>query len=283
MPKNLWRLVRTGPLPGALNMALDEALLNSVAAGHSHPVLRLYRWDPPAVSLGYFQRGPRVVNLEYCQATGIDVVRRMTGGRAVLHDREVTYAVIAGVRGTVFSERVLDNYRRISEVLQLTLKSIGLDATMVPGRNCHTAADAAHSACFTAPSSYELICRGCKIAGSSQKRQGEVFLQHGSLPVELDPERLFRALDTVGLFAPADGGRELARKVGWINRWLDVPVTVEQVEDCLITSFATVFSAELVEQPPSDAEWRDAEELMRQRYGNRAWNLRGVAPDVLVE
>ena len=283
MPKNLWRLVRTGPLSGAMNMALDEALLKAVAAGRSNPVLRLYRWNPPAVSLGYFQRGARVVNLEYCQMAGIDVVRRMTGGRAVLHDCEVTYSIIAGVRGAGFSERVLDNYRRISEALELTLRVIGLDVRMVPGHSNHRAVDTLHSACFTAPSSYELVCRGCKIAGSSQKRQGDFFLQHGSLPVELDPGRLYRALDTVGRLASVDGGRDLARKVGWINRWLDVPVTVEQVESCLMASFAAVFSSEFAEQPPSDAEWREAEDLVRQRYGNPAWNLRGIVSESLVE
>ncbi len=258
-------------------MALDEALLNSVAAGCSHPVLRLYRWDPAAVSLGYFQRGSRVVNLPYCRAEGIDVVRRMTGGRAVLHASEVTYSVIAGVRGSGFSERVLDNYRSISLALQLTLETLGLDATLVSGRSGGPGSETTHSACFTAPSSYELLCEDCKIAGSSQKRQGEVFLQHGSLPVDLDPERLFRALDTLGRISSEEGGRALAQKVGWINRWLDHPVTVEQVEDCLIASFASVFSAELVEQAPTAAEWRDAEELVRQRYGNPAWNLRGIA------
>jgi lipoyl(octanoyl) transferase len=278
MPKNLWRLVRSGPLPGALNMALDEALLNSVAAGRSHPVLRLYRWDPPAVSLGYFQRGPRVINLAYCQAEGIDVVRRMTGGRAVLHDREVTYSIIAGVQGKDFSNRVLDNYRRISEALELTLKDIGLDVMIVSGRSHHRPGDAHHSACFAAPSSYELLCRGCKIAGSAQKCQGEVFLQHGSLPVDLDPVRLFCALDTVKRFAPMDGGRNLARKIGWINRWLDLPVTLEEVENFLIASTARVFSCAFVEQAPSDAEWRDAEDLVRQRYGNQTWNLRGIIP-----
>lgn len=283
MSKKLWRLVRTGPMSGALNMALDEALLNSVAAGGSPPVFRLYRWNPKAVSLGYFQRGEGVVNLPYCKSAGIDVVRRMTGGRAVLHDCEVTYSVIARVGDRGFSERVLDNYRLISETLQLALESVGLDVSIVPGRNHRRASESSHSACFTAPSSYELVCRGCKIAGSSQKRQGEVFLQHGSLPVDLDTEMLFAALDTGGRLSKTEGGRELARKVGWINRWLDVPVTVHRVEECLMASFARVLSAELIEQPPCDAEWCNAEKLVRARYGNCAWNLRGIAAAGFVE
>jgi len=275
MATTSWRVIRTGPLAGALNMALDEALLKAVAVGASKPVLRLYRWNPPAVSLGYFQRGAQVVNLEYCRNAGIDVVRRMTGGRAILHDREVTYSIIAGVRGADFSERVLDNYRQISKVLQLTLEAVGLKAELVPGR-LNRNPNLSHSACFTAPSSYELIFRGCKVAGSAQKRQGEYFLQHGSIPVDLDPEMLFCALDTAGRMSPGEGGQDLARKIGWINRWREKPVTIDEVENQLIASFASVFPGGLGEQPPSETEWRAAEELVWQRYGDPAWNLKGI-------
>jgi lipoate-protein ligase A len=274
MDKELWRLARTGPLPGALNMALDEALLNAVGAGRSRPVLRLYRWRPAAVSLGYFQRGAQVVNRDACRAMGVDVVRRMTGGRAVLHDRELTYAVMADARGGLFSARVLDNYRRIAEVLRRTLRSFGLEVVMAPGRRSVGDGGAARSACFTAPSSFELVCHGCKIAGSAQKRQGEVFLQHGSIPVDLDPVKLFRVLDTAGAVAPAEGGRRLAESVGWVNRWLARPVTVDEVEDRLVACFAELLNVELVEEPPTAEEWRESERLVAERYGDRDWTWR---------
>ena len=125
-----WRLIRSPALPGAMNMAFDEALLESVAAGRSGPVLRLYRWDPPAVSLGYGQSLQRV-NLPACRELGLDVVRRLTGGRAVLHHREVTYAVIAPERTAFFPGGVLDNYRVIAGVLLQALQTLGLTAEIV--------------------------------------------------------------------------------------------------------------------------------------------------------
>ena len=99
MDANFWRLIRSGYLPGAMNMALDDALLRAVADGSSPPVLRFYRWQPATLTLGYAQSAVEGVDINVCAAAGIDVVRRPTGGRAVFHDREVTYAVIAPVGG----------------------------------------------------------------------------------------------------------------------------------------------------------------------------------------
>src|SRR5512137_1406754 len=93
--RQVWRLIRSGALPGAMNMALDDALLHAVADGASPPILRLYRWRPATLTVGYAQSLDAGVDLEACRAAGVEVIRRPTGGRAVLHDREVTYAVIA--------------------------------------------------------------------------------------------------------------------------------------------------------------------------------------------
>ena len=126
MAQTIWRRIVSGPLGGAANMALDEALFRSVQAGISPPVLRLYRWQPATVTLGYAQRGEAQVNWAACRSLGIDVVRRLTGGRAVLHDREVTYAVIASDRQELFGGRVLDNYRVSAHLLQHCLEQLGL-------------------------------------------------------------------------------------------------------------------------------------------------------------
>lgn len=276
MNPDRWRLVRTGPLPGAMNMALDEVLLNAVAAGRSRPILRLYRWRPAAVSLGYAQRGGQVVNLAACRRMGVEVVRRMTGGRAVLHDDEVTYSVMAELRGGVFSERVLDNYRIVSDILLQTLRSLGLAAAMADVGRKPAGDGASQSACFTAPSRHELLCHGCKIAGSAQKLRGAVFLLHGSIPVDLDPARLFRALDTSGRLSPDEGGRALMETIGWVNRWARPPVTVAELEARLIHFFSRGLGVEFEERSPSPEEWRASEHLVAARYGNRDWTLRGL-------
>ncbi|PLX85748.1 MAG: octanoyltransferase [Desulfuromonas sp.] len=270
MPRPRWRLIRSGALRAPINMALDEALLESVAAGRSCSVLRLYRWDPPAVSIGYFQQGGGVLNLAACCRLGLDVVRRVTGGRAVLHDREVTYAVISPEGSNLFPGGILDTYLAIAQVLQHALAGLGLETELSKGRNM---AGAGGSACFTAPGSFELLCCGCKIAGSAQKRQGGAFLQHGSIPIDLDPERLFLALNTRGGVSAEAGALALTEKVGWVNRFLSRPVHVEDLEDLLLAGFAELLGVELSEEVPSDAEWERARQLQAERYGNPAWTL----------
>jgi len=151
-----WRLINSGYQTGAMNMALDEALLHSVASGESPPVLRFYRWRPATITLGYGQSITADVDLEVCRGAGLDVVRRSTGGRAVLHDHEVTYAVIAPVNTGLFGDSVLDCYRVIAEVLQQTLVGLDLPAQLVPGKPRGGQQSAVKAVCFSAPSQYEL-------------------------------------------------------------------------------------------------------------------------------
>jgi len=276
MPYRRWRLIRSGALGGAENMALDEALLEAVASGRSRPVLRLYRWDPPTVTLGYGQRGRHAVNLAACRDLGLDVVRRSTGGRAVLHDREATYAVISPERSDLFPGGILGNYRRIADVLRQTLASLGLEASMAPGRSRGSGAGEVPAVCFTAPSAYELVFRGCKVTGSAQKRQGNAFLQHGSIPVEIDVDRLCRAL-SASAGVPESGIRHLLESVGWLNRWLEQPVEIGTVEDRLIESFCSSWDIALEEDCPTPEERARAAVLCREKYENPRWNLQGIA------
>lgn len=163
-----WRLINSGFQTGAMNMALDEALLHSVARGDSLPVLRFYRWSPATVTLGYAQSVHTDLDLDVCRRAGLDVVRRSTGGRAVLHDHEVTYSVIAPLNTLIFGNSVLDCYRVISEILQKTLRQLGLPAQLVPGKLRGGHQNATKAICFSAPSQYELVIDGRKVAGSAQ-------------------------------------------------------------------------------------------------------------------
>lgn len=272
-----WRRIVSGPLTGAANMALDEALFRSVQAGISPPVLRLYRWKPATVTLGYGQRGDRQVNLPICREMGIDVVRRLTGGRAVLHADEVTYSIIASEHDASFSNSILDNYRLIAAALQHCLRQFGLPVEMVSGRHDSLGTNAAEkSACFTAPSYFELSCHGCKICGSAQKREGGCFLQHGSLPVDLDPQILFATLNCDSDIDNEQGGRSLARHVGWINRWTKHHVSISQVEKQLIDSFASIFSVSFLDDQPTPQELALAHQLEQSKYANPDWNMKGI-------
>lgn len=262
-----WRLIRSGALPGAMNMALDDALLHAVAAGMSPPVLRLYRWQPATLTLGYAQAAGEGVDLDACRAAGIDVVRRPTGGRAVLHDREVTYAVIAPVGGS-FGATVTESYRVIAGVLHEALKNFDLPAELVPGRQ---RGQQGRAVCFTAPAQYELLIGGCKVAGCAQKRRGNAFLQHGSIPLDLDLALLQQLM-------PPLPGEALPRRfhsVGWLNRFASRKLVVEEVEDALIQHFSSSLNLALEQSVPTAAEQRTAERLHGEWYGNPEWTLAG--------
>lgn len=271
---NVWRLIHTGYQCGAMNMAIDETLLESVAAGTSPPVLRLYRWRPATVTLGYAQSLERDINLQACREAGLDVVRRATGGRAVLHADEVTYAVIAPVRGGHFQGSVLDSYRVIADILRATLQALQIDAEIVPGSRGEGQGASAKAVCFTAPSQYELVVDGCKVAGSAQKRVGACFLQHGSLPLDMDLDLLARVL-------PGPAGLPAAqrfRKVGWLNRWCASPLHIDRVEAELVAAFQRQLAVDWLEQPLSAAETQRAERLCEQKYADRDWTGRGDSP-----
>jgi lipoyl(octanoyl) transferase len=259
-----WRLIRSESLSGAMNMALDEALFESVGAGNSLPTLRLYRWHPAALSLGYGQK-TEDVDMTACRSCGLDIVRRITGGRAVLHDREVTYAVIVPAKDPLFPGGILDNYRVIALVLRETLAEFGIRTDLEPGRSGNSRAR--HSACFTAPSSWELVHQGRKMAGSAQKRNDRAFLQHGSIPLEMDLPRMQRILGPAG----SSGMRLLEKKIGWLNRYLEEPVSIEAVEERLVAVFARVLGISFRKENPSPAEWSRALVLEKEKYGNLEW------------
>ena len=267
MGREEWRLIRSGYLPGAMNMALDDALLHAVADGASPPILRLYRWQPAALSVGYAQSLDSGVDLAACRAAGLDVVRRPTGGRAVLHAREVTYAVLAPAGG-LFGTSIAECYRTIAGALQRALCSLGLAAELVPGR---TRGGNDRAVCFTAPAQHELLVDGCKIAGCSQKRRKQAFLQHGSIPLDLD-------LDLLERIMPLTAGEEAAgrrKTIGWLNRFSAHRLTVDQVEEAVVNSCAEVFAVDFVESAPSADELSLAGCLRGQWYADPVWTEKG--------
>ena len=166
---------------GAANMARDAALLASQAPGLP-PVLRLYTWSPPAVSVGYMQDAGAILDLEHCRAAGIDVVRRPTGGRAILHADEITYAVVAACDDDRFGTSLRDAHAIIGACLAASLRTLGVHATLSrPDRDL--ARSLMREPCFASAGRAELLVHGRKLLGSAQRRTATAFLQHGSLLV----------------------------------------------------------------------------------------------------
>lgn len=253
-----------------MNMAMDEALLHSVANGESLPVLRFYRWKPATVTLGYAQSVVADLDLDVCRRAGIDVVRRSTGGRAVLHDNEVTYSVIAPLNTNLFGNSVLDCYRVISEVLKKTLLQLGLPAQLVPGKTRGSNQNVTKAVCFSAPSQYELLVDGRKVAGSAQKRHGQAFLQHGSIPIDINLELLGKALkaDT------KESSVNSLATVGWLNRWSDKPFAVSDVEKIFAEVFSEHLQIDWVNSEPTLKEDQEARKMSSDKFGHTDWTMK---------
>lgn len=179
----VWRLVRGGPRDGAYNMALDEVLLGQVESGRSGPVLRLYAWDPPCISLGYGQIAGREVDPEACRRAGVGTVRRPTGGRAVLHWHELTYSLVCRRDDPLAGGELEDTYKVVGECLVEGLALLGVRAVLerARGRRQAPRSDTASAPCFTSAARWEVKWNGRKLVGSAQRRWGQALLQHGSL------------------------------------------------------------------------------------------------------
>ncbi len=191
-----WSLIYDPPLEGKANMDRDQEILSAVAAGSSPPTLRLYRWAPPALSLGRFQKEEQVVDGEACRRLGIDVVRRPTGGRAVLHHQELTYSIILPENQPPIPKGILPAYCFLNRALLAAFDLLGIETEQAPEKM--RGPRLAPGSCFDSSSAYELRVAGKKVVGSAQLRRGGALLQHGSILLEL-PLDIYRQVLKPGI------------------------------------------------------------------------------------
>lgn len=270
-----WWFIDSGFCNPAYNMALDEMLLQWHSEGKIPPVVRFYGWKPAALSLGYFQKTKGKIDVNAVRRHGFGLVRRPTGGRAVLHDDELTYSVIVSERHPSMPASVTEAYRVISSGLLHGFRELGISASFsIPDEQLRQQLKSTHSAvCFDEPSWYELIVDGKKAAGSAQTRQKGVILQHGSIPLTINEDVLF------DLFIyPNDRVRERARrsfneKAVAINRILPSPVTLEEVKKAFYNGFAKGFGVELAPQKLDSEQIRAVNERAASRYEDDAWTF----------
>jgi lipoate-protein ligase A len=255
-----WRLILDSePASGSWNMAVDDFLYQSL---EKEPVttLRFYSWAQPTVSLGYSQNPGRVLDTDYCRKNGIEVVRRITGGKLVLHDREVTYALCSNDSRT-FSGTVSESYRRISEGLMLGLANMGLKPRLADS----PPSDYARSdlPCFSYPARDEVEVLGQKIVGSAQKREGDRFLQHGSIPLHEENERLRH-------IAHLERSGEQIRMIS-LSRALGRDVDFLWAAEGLAGGLAEFFGVSLVPFTLSSDQLEGVRRLERGRHRNPDW------------
>lgn len=260
-----WRLIDNSPKKAPLNMAIDEAIAEAVKKGLAPPTLRFYSWTSPAVSIGYFQK-IEDIDQEKCLIKNYDIVRRPTGGRAILHDRELTYSVIAPTNNPLLSKNILSTYRTLHKGLMAGLKKLGLMAEMVSRRDKKRIRS---SACFFSPSIYELTVGGKKIVGSAQRRWQKVILQQGSILLDFDIKELFAVLSNRNKEALIE---KAAQKMTSINKELGKTVEIDSVKKAVIDGFEEVLRIKLQLERLTDYETAMAFRLCCEKYSNRDWN-----------
>lgn len=266
-----WRVLYTGLQDGATNMAVDEAILEAVNAGSSLPTLRFYGWNPACLSLGYGQEWD-VADLEACAAHGWDVVRRPTGGRAILHVDELTYSVAAPETEPRVQGGILESYKRLSEALLAGLQLMGLEPTRA--KPYYSDQGPLGPACFDGPSNYEITMGQMKLLGSAQARRRGMVLQHGTLPLYGDITRIAEALAF-----DAPGQRTATRlrlhyRATTVLQSLGRRVEIEEAAKFMRAGFARQLNLELVESELSTAEVSRAAEIRAEKFANEAWTKR---------
>jgi len=257
-----WRLLVTEPTDGATNMAVDEALWRSRQAGTSPPTLRFFAWAPPTVSLGYGQPLDQHVDLEACRALGVGLVRRPTGGSAIYHDgpeREVTYSVVATADDLGIGPDLLETYRWIGAALLRGLQALGAPAELVPERPPDGPAPAF---CFARTGVYEIEVAGRKLVGSAQRRQGDSFLQHGAVLLDVDEPRLRTLFPTT---------RDPLASLTTLRLALGQRPSFEAVATALAEAFVAEHGLDLRPGGLSGEECERVTALVTNRYASPAW------------
>jgi lipoate---protein ligase len=250
-----WRLLRHGARPAFANMAIDEAILKHVVAGAVPCTMRFYRWQPSAVSIGYFQGIEEEVDLAACRTRGVDVIRRLTGGGAVYHDYEgeITYSLTMPEDTPGLPRKVLDSYDLLCRGLVLGLQALGMPAEFKPIN--------------------DIAVNGRKISGNAQTRRFHGILQHGTLLCEVDPQLMFTLLKVPNekirdklIAGVEERVTSIKREMGEVDR--------ERVTRAMIDGFAEALDIEVVPGELTESELTLAEQLREERYASDDWTFK---------
>ncbi len=250
-PVERWQLLLDGECLAAENMARDEALLLSLEEGWGRPTLRLYGWQEKALSVGYMQDATGFVDC------GLTVVRRPTGGRAVLHWRELTYSMVAPMGAEPFNRGLRHTYYVINNIIKETLREVGIEAELSCRKN--PAEYRKRESCFHSASRYEITVRGRKLSGGAQRRLKRAFLQHGSILLSVEKglvERLF--------------GEDAHLEMAAVGEFVSIDKDV--LKRLLVEKMAQGLSVEFEE---AEKKGLYTERVLLEKYSNPLWNIKG--------
>lgn len=266
-----WRFLNTQHGNAFFNMAVDEALVRSIGA---QPAFRVYGWQPPAVSFGYAQRISREVDAQKVRERGIDIVRRPTGGRAVLHWNELTYSVICPADNPVMGGNINEAYRKISEGLLAGIRALGVDATFESHRQTQPSPRGKEltAPCFTSTAQYEIKFKRRKLIGSAQQRIGTMLLQHGSLLLGPEHKQIADLLPSDKPGLKKRFARELDRHTISLSEALASPIDFNTAATAIRQGIQKTFNIQLIEAALSKTEIAETQRLIAEKYATHEWN-----------
>jgi len=266
-------------------MAVDESILEHIYRGEALPTLRLYSWNPPCLSLGHAQPFADV-DVARLKSHGWDVVRRLTGGRAILHTDELTYSVAGSTDEPILAGGVLESYNNLAQALMFAMRELGLPVEMkdsvghassVTPTNPSSHASSVtyvNPVCFEVPSTYEITVNGKKLIGSAQARKKEGVLQHGSLPLTGDLARICQALIFKDEAAREIAAQRLLTRATTVESIIGVETDWETAAQAFVRGFEAQLGIHFERGEVSRSESERAEELVKEKYANPTWTER---------
>ena len=272
----IWNFINTGSKNPYYNMAMDEALLNFVSRGEIDPVIRFYTWNPATLSIGYFQRLQKEIDIDKVKEKGYGLVRRQTGGRGVLHDKELTYSVIVPESHPNMPSTVTEAYKIISQGLLEGFKNLGFETYFAIPRSKEERdklKQPRSSVCFDAPSWYELVVEGRKIAGSAQTRQKGVILQHGSILQDIDIDDLFDMFIFKNERLKSKMKENFVQKAVAINDISNQHITLNEMENAFESGFKKGLNIDFKPLELTEKQKEEVQEL-EEKYRSEAWMYR---------
>lgn len=250
-----FRVLKTRLAPAAWNMGLDEAILHEVAAGTVLPTLRIYGWQPPAISIGYFQGLEEEVDREACRRAGVDIVRRITGGGAVFHHHEVTYSIVLPLDHPLARPNIVDSYRLLCGGIVAGLAKLGIEASFAPIN--------------------DILAGGKKISGNAQTRRQHCILQHGTILLDVDVDLMFSLLKVPQEKARGKLIEDIKSRVTSVRHCIGAErAAFETVAQAMVQGFAESLDLALHEAAPAEAELLMAGRLAAEKFASPEWNER---------
>lgn len=272
LPQATWRLIETPSAPGAWNMAVDEAILEAIRDDRVRPTLRLYAWEPPCLSLGYAQP---IGDIDQARLDKFEwqLVRRITGGRAILHTDELTYSVIGPQDEPRLAGSVIESYQRLSTALMQALIMLELPVEALPQESTNDK-QKQEPVCFEVPSHYEITAGGKKLVGSAQARKKAGVLQHGTLPLHGDLARITQVLAYPNEEKRSHVAKRLLQRATTVESVLGRRVSWEESASAFREAFKTALNLNLEVDELTSTELARADELVKEKYAHPDWNER---------